>query len=408
MAQATRGDTTQGEGRSRENRFIPSYVFMFAAPAVTAPYLAILLWDLGYSPIWVGILLGVFSGAGIVGPFAFGYWADRTGNYRHGLVVSIIMPTLVALPLVLFVHPALSVLFLAIMAFGLRSTASLLDSVTTIQIGNAGNYGRIRVWGSVSFIALTLVLQLTPFLRPDNARNIALWLTIVSAMSVVPILLLPKASLSSSAGPKPGGRGVEKGVPIFSAYVIGGLGIIFMVSFSMSAVYSYFPLYLTEVLEWDVVGLMFAIGAASELPVIFLSAALLRRFGPLPLLAVSAAGVSLRLLIWAFLPFGPIVLASQLLHALCFGTFFPAKVYFIASVFPPKHRGTGMSLFIALGTGLPSLIGTMVGGGILETMAGAQGYRFLFILYAAIAGLGVLIYGAMRLGRVWEERRGLS
>ncbi|MCL2191283.1 MAG: hypothetical protein FWB79_04785, partial [Treponema sp.] len=75
------------------------------------------------------------------------------------------------------------------------------------------------------------------------------------------------------------------------------------------------------------------------------------------------------------------------------------------SIFPPKTRGTGMSLFIALGTGLPSLIGTMIGGGILEAVAGAEGFRLLFILYAAIAGLGIVIYGAMRLGRVWEERR---
>ena len=394
------------ESRFKGSTFVPSYVFLFAVPAVSAPYLAILLRDLGYSPIWVGILLGVFAGAGIVGPFAFGYWADRVGNYRYALIVSAIVPTLLAIPLVIWVHPALSAIFLVLMAFGLRSAVSLLDSITTIQIGETGNYGRIRVWGSVSFIVVTMFLQVTPFLRPDNARNIALWLTLVSAMSVVPFLLLPKASLSSSIGARAGGKSAEKGRPIFSAYVLGGLGIIFAISFSMSAVYSYFPLYLTEVLEWDVVGLMFAIGAASELPVIFLSAALLRRFGPLPLLAVSAAGVSLRLLIWAFLPFGPFVLASQLLHALCFGTFLPAMVYFIAGIFPPKNRGKGMSLFIALGTGLPSLLGTLAGGAILEAMAGAAGFRTLFTLYAAISGLGVLVYGAMRLGRVWEERRG--
>ena len=387
--------------------FIPSYVFLFGVPAVSGPYLAILLRDLGYSPIWVGILLGVFAGAGIVGPFAFGYWADKVENYRHALVVSTIIPTLLAIPLVLWVHPMLSAIFLAMMAFGLRSTASLLDAVTTIQIGKTGNYGRIRVWGSISFIVVTLFLQITPFLRPDNARNIALWLTLTSAMSIVPLLLLPKASLNSSTEARIGVKTGEKGLPIFSAHVLGGLGIIFMISFSMSAVFSYFPLYLIEVLEWDVVGLMFAIGATSEIPVIFFSAALLRRFGPLPLLAVSAAGVSLRLLIWAFLPFGPFILASQLLHALCFGTFFPAMVYFVAGIFPPKNRGKGMSLFIALGTGLPSLLGTLAGGAILEARAGAAGFRTLFILYAAIAGLGVLVYGAMRLGRVWEERRGL-
>ena len=379
---------------------------MFAIPAVSAPYLAILLRDLGYSPIWVGMLLSIFAGAGIVGPFALGFWADRIGNYRHALIVAAIIPTVVAFPLVLWVHPALSAVFLALMAFGLRSSNSLLDAVTTIQIGKTGNYGRIRVWGSVSFIVVALFLQITPFLRPDSAWNIALWLTLISAMAIVPILILPRSALSSSTGPNPGGIGIEKGRPIFSAYVIGGLGIIFVISFSMSAVYSYFPLYLTEVLEWDVVGLMFAIGTASELPVIFLSAALLRRFGPLPLLAVSAAGVTLRLLIWAFLPFGPFVLASQLLHALCFGTFFPAMVYFIAGVFPPKNRGKGMSLFVALGMGLPSLLGTLVGGAILEAAPGAAGFRLLFTLYAATAGLGILIFAVMRLGRAWEKHRG--
>ncbi|MCL2599916.1 MAG: MFS transporter [Treponema sp.] len=392
------------ESRGRERTFIPSYAVLFAVPAVSAPYLAIMIRDLGYSPIWVGILLGVFSGAGIVGPFAFGYWADKTGNYRNALVVAILIPTALVFPLVLWVHPALSAVFLALMAFGFRSSMALLDSVTTIQIGRTGNYGRIRVWGSVSFILVTLFLQATPFLRPDNARNIALWLTVLSALSAIPILLLPRSSLGSSAGPRIEGKGGEKGIPLFSAYVLGGLGIIFVVSFSMSAVYSYFPLYLTEVLEWDVVGLMFAVGTASELPFVFLSSALLRRFGPLPLLAVSAAGVSLRLLLWAFVPFGPVVLASQLLHALCFGTFFPAKVYFIASIFPPKNRGKGMSLFVALGAGLPSLIGTMAGGAILESMPGAAGFRTLFILYAAVAGLGILVYAAMRLGRAWEER----
>ena len=394
------------KSRLRENGFIPSYAFLFAVPAVSGPYLAILIRDLGYSPMWVGILLGVSAGAGIVGPFVFGFWADKTGNYRNALVVSLVLPALLAFPLVLFVHPALSAVFLALIAFGNRSSFALLDSVTTIQIGQAGNYGKIRVWGSISFIFVALSLQVTPVLRPDNARNIALWLTLAAAASVLPILFLPRASLGSSAGPRIEGKGGEKGIPILSAYVLGGLGIIFAISFSMSAIYSYFPLYLSEVLQWNVVGLMFAVGTASEIPFIFLSAALLRRFGPLPLLAASAAGVVLRLLILAFLPFGPFVFVSQTLHALCFGTFFPAKVYFIASVFPPQNRGKGMSLFVALGVGLPSLVGTMAGGAILEASPGAAGFRSLFVLYAAVAGLGVLVYCAMRLGRVWEERRG--
>jgi len=399
--------THNKDAHQKESRYIPSFIFLFAAPAVTAPYLPILLWDLGYSPVWIGILLGVFTGAGIVGPFAFGYWVDRVGYYKHAMIASVLLPVIAALPLVLWVHPLFSAVFLALIAFGLRSTGPLLDAITTIQIGKTGNYGRVRVWGSVSFVFVTLFLQATPFLRPDNAWNIALWFILFSTVSIVPLLILPKTALSASvATPKTSVKAEEKGIPIFSAYVLGGLGIIFALSFSMSAFLSHFPLFMTEVMRWDAVGLMFAIGAASELPFIFFSARLIRRFGPIFLLAMSAAGAMARLLIWAFLPFRPFVLASQLLHSLCFGAFLPALVYFVASVFPPKNRGKGMSLFLAFGTGLPTLIGTILGGVILEAIPGAEGFRTLFILYAAVAGLGVLIYVAMRLGRTWEERRG--
>jgi len=41
-------------------------------------------------------------------------------------------------------------------AFGLQSTASLLDTVTTIQIGNTGNYSKIRVWGSLRFTCISV------------------------------------------------------------------------------------------------------------------------------------------------------------------------------------------------------------------------------------------------------------
>jgi len=365
--------------------------------------MAILLRDLGYSPIWVGLLLGISAGVGIAGPFAFGYWADKTGSYRRALVVSAVLPALVAVPLVIWVHPALSIFFLSLHALGLRSGFSLLDAVTTIQIGKTGNYGSIRVWGSVSFVAVALLLQVVPFWRPDTAFNIALWLTVFSALSVVPLLLLRRSSLSSSSPASRYGGG--EGLPLFSAYVIGGMGIIFAISFSMSAIHSYLPLYVTEVLQLNVLGLLFAIGTASELPFLFLSVLLIRRFGPVPLLAVSALGVTLRLLLLAFFPFAPAVFASQLLHALCFGTFHPAAVYFIAGIFPPGRRGRGMSLFIALGMGLPALVGTMTGGALLETLPGAPGFRALFALYAAVAALGILVFGGMRLGRVWEERR---
>jgi PPP family 3-phenylpropionic acid transporter len=382
---------------SKEKRFIPSFVFSSVVVAIVAPYLSILLRDLNYSPVWVGIMLGIYSGAGIAGPIILGHLADKSGNYRPFLVISCLLPALVVLPLIRVVHPAVSVILLVLLAFGQRAVISLLDAITTIQIGRTGNYGKIRVWGSLSFVCMTLFFQWTPFLRPNSASHIGLWILLTSIVSVIPIVLLPRGFLRSGVEhhaeePEDTSPAVSPRFTL-SAYALGGFVTIFLCSFSMSSVYTYFPLYLTESLHWDMVGLMFGLATISEVPIMFVSGALIRRFGPLPLLTMAAAGIALRLLIWAFLPFKPCILASQLLHSLCFGFFHPAAVYFIASIFPAKKRGLGMSVYIALGSGLPALIGNMAGGAIVE----AVGYRSLFALYAAIAGAAFVICNVARL-----------
>jgi len=375
-----------------ENRFIPSFLATSTVNAVIAPYLSIMIRGLGYGPLWVGILLGIYEGAAIAGPLLCGYWADRTGNYRTALVVSCVIPALVAFPLVRWVHPVVSAVLLALLAFGVRSIVSLLDAVTTIQIGKTGNYGRVRVWSSISFILVTLCLQWTPLLKPHSAGNISFWIFLTSVVSVVPILLLPGAFLRSSTVHDTIEADGGKTIPIISVYVMGGFGIIFLSRISMTAVYTYFPLYMTEILRWDAVGVMFAVATASEVPFMFLSRSLLRRFGSLPLLALAAVGICIRMLILAFLPFRPCIVISQMLHSLCFGVYHPAAVDFIAGIFPAKKRGTGMAVYLIMGLGLPALLSNMIGGAVVE----AAGYRHLFALYAIVAGAAVLIYRGMR------------
>jgi MFS transporter, PPP family, 3-phenylpropionic acid transporter len=372
--------------------FIPSYALTFTVFAVVTPYLAIMVRNLGYSPVWVGILLGIFEGSAIAGPFLFGYWADKAGNYRFPIFVSCVLPVLAAIPLVRFIHPVISALLLAALAFGFRSTASLLDAITTIRIGKSGDYGKIRAYGSISFIIFVLFLQWTPFLKPNNAKNIAFWIVATSFAVIIYLLILPRSLFVTVEHEQDKNDGNEKGIPLISIYFLGGFAIIFLCRFAMSSVYTYFPLYLTESLHWDAVGIMFALSSASEVPFMFISVKLLRRFGAMPLLAVSAGGIALRLLLWALFPYKPVIIAAQLLHSLCFGTYHPAAVQFISSVFPAKKRGIGMPMYLALGSGLPALLGNMTGGVLAESI----GYRLLFAVYAGVAAAAVVIFWFVR------------
>ncbi|MDR2313751.1 MAG: MFS transporter [Spirochaetaceae bacterium] len=368
---------------------IPSYILSFVVFGTITPYLSILIRDLGYSPGLVGVLLGVFEGAGIAGPFVFGAWADKNGSYRIPLIITTLLPVLAA-PLALFIHPLISAVFLALMAFGFRSTTSLLDAVTTIRLGKTGDYGKIRAAGSISFIVLVLFLQWTPVLKPQNSENIAAWITLSSLAAVFPIILLPRTMTGSPRGRGRSGSPSKGPVHLLSIYFLTGFAIIFLCRLAMSVVYSYFPLYLTEELDWNVVGAMFALASMAEVPCMFISARLLRRFGPLPLLALAAAGISVRLLIWAAFPGRGFIAGAQLLHSLCFGIYHPAAVNFISTSFPPEKRALGMSVYLALGSGLPSLLGNILGGFLVEDL----GFRPLFACFSGFTVLALLIYGA--------------
>jgi PPP family 3-phenylpropionic acid transporter len=364
---------------------IPAYIFEFAAFGAITPFLPLLVRGLGYSPLFVGILLGIFEGAGIAGPFAFGFFADKSGNYKVPIITSYFITVCSVLPLVYFVHPALSIVFIVLFAFSFRASAPLLDAAATVLLGERGDYGKVRAMGSISFIVMVLFLQWTPVLKLDNAANIAFWMAVTTAAAIVPTLFLPNCKREKTA-PEAGSGG-----RIWTPLFVGGFLIIFLCRLAMSSVYTFFPLYLTESMHWNVVGIMFALATAFEVPCMFISAALIRRYGPLPLLALAAAAISLRLGIYALFPIKLAIVGAQMLHAFCFGIFHPAAVAFISQSVPPEKRAIGMSLYLSLGSGLPSLLGNILGGFIVER----SGYAPLFASFAGFTFIALIIYAIL-------------
>jgi PPP family 3-phenylpropionic acid transporter len=391
--------------------FILVYIVTYFSFASVTPYLSLLVRGLGYSPKVVGILLGIFEGAGIAGPFLFGYFADRTGRYKPGLLISSGLVAAAVIPLILLRSPILSSVFLAIMAIGFRSTVPLLDAATTISLGKAGNYGKIRTVGSVSFIVMALFLQWTPILRPENSQNIGIVIALCSILIVIFTAILPsrytrlEAPASKPAAlpaSKPATKPTAPRAPspprkrsgLWSPMLILGLIIITLNRLAMTPVYTFFPLYLTETLHWNVVSLMFALAAAAEVPCMYISQRLIRRFGALRLLAVSAAAIGVRLAIYALCPFKPALLLAQLLHSLCYGVFHPAAIALVSGCLPPERRALGMSLYLSLGTGFPAFIGNFIGGFIVDH----AGYQTLFASFIAfpIAAIGLYFFVAIK------------
>ncbi|GAB1483979.1 hypothetical protein MASR2M78_27960 [Treponema sp.] len=156
----------------------------------------------------------------------------------------------------------------------------------------------------------------------------------------------------------------------------------------MAPIASFFSLYAVEELHWDAVGFLWAIAAGSEIPLMLISARLIRRYGAPRLLSVSVLAVAVRLAIYTFIPNIAGAVVGQALHSLCFGLFHPAAISFVATHVPPEQRASGMAMYLSLGVGLPTFIGSTAGGFILEY----SGYRFLFASFIVFALASFLVY----------------
>lgn len=363
-----------------------SFAASFSIFAVTTPYLPVLIRESGYGPAVVGLLLGSFEIAGIAGPFLTGRVADRLGRFRPALGVSYVLLLLPLAPLLWVRHPAAALGSLIVFAIGLKSIIPLVDASATIALGKTGDYGRVRVVASISFVLVSLFLQYQRWMPPDAPFRIAFWIVVTTVVCICCLPLLPERERRvESSGPRHEGATRRK---FIDAPFAIGIALIALSRLAMAPIYSFFSLYVLEELRWDAVGTLWSLSAASEIPIMLLSARIITRFGAPAILGLSSLAIVVRLALYALLPTPVGVVVAQLLHSLCFGLFHIAGVGFISTRVPPERRATGMAIYLSLGYGLPTFLGSALGGLIVEV----AGYRALYGGFTVFALGAVILY----------------
>jgi PPP family 3-phenylpropionic acid transporter len=370
--------------------FLPAHMTLNMIFGIVPTFLPLLLRSHGYSAALVGILLAVAEGTGILGPFLFGRFADHRGRYKGYIIGAYLLSAVAALPIAFVVHPLISAVLVCMLITGYRSANPLVDAITTINLGEKGDYGKIRVSGSIAYCCFVFFLQWFPFMRPNTPVNISTWILITVVLAIAAIIILPSRYTRREIIPEKAGAQEKPAQQksIWTPFFILGMCSIMLSRLAMAPVYSFLSLFLVEDMQWDAVALMWALAGLAEIPLIYLSNRIIRRFGAMPLLAFTSAVMALRLVLYALFPFKAGIAIAQLLHCFTFGLFHPAAVAFISDCVPPERRSFGMTLYFSVGCGIPMIIGNFIGGFIVDHM----GYRWLFGLFSIFAVLGAAVY----------------
>jgi MFS transporter, PPP family, 3-phenylpropionic acid transporter len=370
------------------------YFLYYGNVGAFMPFFPAYLRGLGFTGEQIGAVQLVPSLLAPAIATAWAAFADRRAGAARALALASGWAALAGLALPLARTPLAVGAVIVAMALGDRSVVPLVDSVTLehCRARPGASYARIRLFGSLGFVVLALVVGRVLTARGGRAAD-PLVPVVVTALVVGYALAARRLPTAPLHADRPGRRDLAALVRDRRLLVLLGACAV-----HWAACAPYHLLYGVFVrdrgLSADVAGLGMAAGVTAEIGALLLFPRLEARFGLRGLFATAFLGSALR---WALLSQArgaPAIVLLQLLHGLTFGVFWGCATAAMAALVPSRLRATGQALFTAVVFGAGNGAGYALAGAGYD---GAGSVAPLFGWAAALElGLGLAAVAALR------------
>jgi PPP family 3-phenylpropionic acid transporter len=368
--------------RLPRRRLAGFYFFYFAYLGAFAPFFSIYLKEAGLTPVEIGIVMALPAVARMTAPHLWGWLADASG----GLVRVVRLTTLAGLVAWLGMFAGTAFTWICAVAFALSfflsAAVPLVDSTTLLRLGErTGNYGRIRLWGSIGYMVAVVLVGYLLDVFPITAL---LW--IVLAL-IAGTLALAMSIPETEAPPH------EEAAPI--THVLGSPAVVALIAGSALMVAAhgpYYSFYSIHVVDNGyskaLTGWLWALGVLCEIGIFYWLPRLYGAFTLRQILIASFAMAVLRFLLigWAAGSLA-LLLFAQTLHAATFGSFHAAAIGIVHRLFRGRHQARGQAIYGSLTYGVGGTLGSLASGYAWERLGAGP----TFSLAAVAAGLGMVI-----------------
>ena len=338
------------------------YFFYFAAVGVYIIFLPKVLHDIGYSTFDIGIIFALAPLMRFLTPFLFLKHIKLDQKmFKTALYLSVIASSLFYVTIDNFF---LFMINNALLGVCLSLILPYLE-VTAISTLGKEKYGKSRLYGSIGFMLISLVLA--KFLsEPSIAIHYYLALNI---LTVIFALLLLKFDVQNETK--------QSDEPFsFFKYWQFWLSLFFM-QVSFGAFYNFFTIYETEHgISLEMTSYLWSFGVVCEILMLYFQAPLLKN----NLLNVIKFCLGITVFRWVLLYLYPdslnVTFFTQSLHAFSFGLYHSAVIMYLYSLYENKKLAQQFMYGVAYG----------LGGFIGAFLAGAVYGEYLF-LYSALFAL---------------------
>jgi PPP family 3-phenylpropionic acid transporter len=368
-----------------------SFFFLyFAYVGLVSPYASLFFLERGFSVIEIAALMSMLQITRIVGPFSWGWLSDYLSN-RIGIIRFCASLAALIFLCIYFLQDYIGFFIWMFVLHTILSSLMPLGESATIHALYKDNsfdkrYGRLRLWGSIGFIAMVLAAG-ELFQRKTIELYPIVGTVVLFALALITFCLHE---------PKMGRRKMVKGellIVLFNPDVRWFLLSGFFMIFAHASLYVFYSLYLAD-LGYDKfeIGLFWALGVAAEVIFFYFQSKVLSRLdAEIILQAAFGVGV-IRFILIAFLPITSVLILAQLMHAGTFAAHHSAATKLLQRWFMGPVQARGQALMATISYGLGGTLGGLCAGWIWE----ASQPRDVFVMSAFACGLAGMAIQKLR------------
>ena len=383
---------TSGRWPTPPARIAVFYAAMFFVTGASTPYLPVWLESRGLSVAEIGALSSLPLLVRSLCAPAVGFEADRRHAHRRLVIWLSLLGLLAWLLLSLPTAPGFTFALIALMMAAFANTMMpLVESIAMAGVRVHGHdYGRMRLWGSASFVAANLI---GGWIASRFGSGAVIWLMTAGAaatLGAATLLPQPVAEYASSSRLKP---------PSFAdARALLQVPLMLTLLLAAGAVQgAHGMFYAYGTLHWQAQGFnanwfgaLWAVGLITEIALFWRSTEAVRRVGAAGLLM---GGAVLSVFRWVLMGFDPplgLLVPLQILHGLTFGATHLGAMHVLTKIAPPDRSATAQAL-LSLMTILGVVIATALSARLYPLAGGAT-----YFAMAGLAAIGVCAADVIR------------
>ena len=373
-----------GEGRRFAIRVSIFYGTVLGLGGTYLPFFPVWLKAIGIESGWIGLITAVPSLTRFTVLPVMTRLAERAGKLRETIVVAACLTLLGFAALAPFREPLLLFLIFVLTSSVWTPLSSLIDGYTLKGVARyALDYGPIRLWGSVAFVAGVLICG--GLLQWIDGRHVIWVLVVLAAINAVASFgLRPLDDV-----PHPANVPVTDPALLRNLLFIGSIVAAGLIQSSHGAYYSFSAIiWQGEGYGGATIAGLWSLGVLAEIVVFALSP----RFtiSPATQVMIGGAIAVLRWVITAYSPPLAVLVPVQLLHGLTFGITHLGMVGLVLQLAPGHVIATAQGYLVA-STGALTAVAMIVVGALYPSIGSG-----IYLVMAALALAGMALVIAMR------------